>query len=691
MLHKSYYESPKEINNNIFDKIICNKEVNLENILENENYIKDLRTNPNNPLKVIFTTDNIKIMVRYCIKSAQNNNNSKIRDNLCEILCSHYALFFKKSIYNIKLSNKLINRYNNMTKIEKNSIKEAKNENDEKEGNYLEIIPFKKVKFNNKIIFISNENIIENKDSIVKLFKDQNSYEIRNANINKRDICEFDKEEINIINEILDEIFDISNFSNYEKKKDKENSNLFYFQKLVNFLLCFESDTIINYLIKDTNFQIIKFLMNNLNRAEIFNILENILNILSGNEEPNNNIIIINFKFQKYAQIIKDLVNMIIEECKNNKFDKIVFICKLIINTVVNNSANQLIELFIENDILIQRIKKLIKEVVSKNSFKHDCDKENVIVNILQVLCQLNNVITTSFNESNFYKDNKKDIDIPQINDNNINKKSISYKNVFKAFENKPNLYLSNINDIFVLISEDIIELYKINVNNNGKDNQEISLDNLIKWEFILSCLKLYIYSYYAIKDFNNTISNSYFSSGQNLMKIAIQYYLKFPQNDSYLNIFLEIIQLICCEKCPEFLISPFLKTSEEKTQKQNEFIFQLKNSLEKFIKNKQYDSIDHIVKILKTFYTSSNNAILNFFNNSNLDKDYKNNFIICVKSKIEKHLNEEYEYSNSEIFNSDDDDENTFDGNDKECFRESELLLILIEQFITKCNNIVK
>ena len=174
-------------------------------------------------------------------------------------------------------------------------------------------------------------------------------------------------------------------------------------------------------------------------------------------------------------------------------------------------------------------------------------------------------------------------------------------------------------------------------------------------------------------------------------MKIAIQYYLKFPQNDSYLNIFLEIIQLICCEKCPEFLISPFLKTSEEKTQKQNEFIFQLKNSLEKFIKNKQYDSIDHIVKILKTFYTSSNNAILNFFNNSNLDKDYKNNFIICVKSKIEKHLNEEYEYSNSEIFNSDDDDENTFDGNDKECFRESELLLILIEQFITKCNNIVK
>jgi hypothetical protein len=67
MNHNSFYESPKEFNLNCFGKILFNKEINLENILENENYIKVLRTNPNNPLKVIFTTDNIKIMIRYCI------------------------------------------------------------------------------------------------------------------------------------------------------------------------------------------------------------------------------------------------------------------------------------------------------------------------------------------------------------------------------------------------------------------------------------------------------------------------------------------------------------------------------------------------------------------------------------------------------------------------------------------------
>ena len=688
MHHKSSDEPSKEFNSNFFIKIFSNKEVILDNILENENYINDLRINPNNPLKGIFTTDNIKILIRYCTKFDQNSykkseNKSKIICNLCKLLCSPCVLLFKKSIHNIKHSNNLFYKYKN---IQKNNTKK-KEEYSENESIYVI-----KIKFNNFIFnsfFCLNENISENKGSIVKLNKNQNSYDIKN--IKKRDIYQYDKEEMNIINEILGEIFDISNFANYEK----ENSNLFYLQKIVNFLLYFESDIIINYLFKDTSSHIFKFLLHNLNRVEILNILENILNVLSDNEEPNNTNNNINFKFPKYAQIIQDLVKILVEDCQNNKFDKVDYICKLIINTVINNSENQLIELFIENDILIQKIKKLITEIVNKNSIKYICDKEKVLANILQVLCQLNNVIVSSFNESNFYKDNKKDIDIPQINDYKINKfeykylskKSISYNNIFRAFEENSNLYLSNINDIFDLISKDIIESYKINMNNNGKDNQKISINDLIKWKYILSCLKLYISSYYAIKDFNNDISNTYFSSGQDLLEIAIQYYLKFPQDNSYLNIFLEIIQLICCEKCPEFLIKPFLKISEDKKQKQNEFILLLKNSLENYLKKKQYDSIDYIVKILKSFYTSSNNTLLNIFNNSDLDNTYKNFFIKYVKSKLERQLNEEYEYSMPEIFNSDDDDENTFDGNDREC----ESFLNSIEKFIRKCNNIVK
>ena len=55
--------------------------------------------------------------------------------------------------------------------------------------------------------------------------------------------------------------------------------------------------------------------------------------------------------------------------------------------------------------------------------------------------------------------------------------------------------------------------------------------------------------------------------------------------------------------------------------------------------------------------------------------------------SKLERNLNEEYEYSDSEIFNIEDDEEDTYDGNDTEYFREYESFHTLIENFITKCS----
>ena len=694
MYPKNFDKSSKRINFGSSITILYNNEVNLENILENENYLNDLRTNPNSPLKTFFTTNNIKILIRCCINFDQNDNrepkiSKKIMYNLCQVLCSPCVLFFKKSINNIKHSNNLFNRYKELEKLEQNNTGEKEKEeeeNVENEYNNLEFI-LKKIKYNN-IIFSSflclNKKISKNKDSIVKLNKMQNSYEIER--LNKRDTCEYDEEEINIINEIFDAIFDSSNIKNYEKEK----SCLICFQKLVNFLLFFESDTIINYLIKDTSSEIINFLLNNLNRVEILNILENILNVLSDNakkkEKVNNNIYHL-----AYIKIIQNLVNILIKDNQNNEFDKVDYICELIINTVINNSEKQLIELFIINKSLMEKIKNLVNDIDNKNSINQICiDRERSLASILNVLCHLNNVIITSFNESKFYKDNKKDIDLTHIICNEINifeykfssNKIISYENIFKAYEDNSDSYLSNLYDIFILISEDIKELYKLNMNNKNKDNQKIGLNNLIKWKFILSFLQIYIYSSYAIKEFK--FNKVQLSPEQNLLEISIQYYLNFPQNNLYLNIFLEIIQLICCEKCPEFLIIPFLKRSGEKEQ--NEFILQLKNSLKIYLEKKRSDLISAIFEILKAFYTSSNKTILNFFNNkSDLDKTYKNIFIKHVLSKLDRHLNGEYEYSNSEIFNSDDDEEDTFDGNDSEYFIENESFHNLIENFIKK------
>jgi len=692
MNYKSFDESSKEINFGSFIKILHNKEVDLENILENENYLNDLRTNPNNPLKTIFTTGNIKILIQYCIKFGQNSNKevkfqNKIIYNLCQVLCSPCVLLFKESIHNIKYSNNLFSRYKDMAKVGQNNTKEKDEEYIENEFNNLEFILFKKIKFFNNIIFSSffylNENISKNKnkDSIVKLNKVQNLYEIER--INKRDIYEYDKEEINIINEILGSIFDSSNIKNYEEEK----SCLLFFKKIVNFLLYFESETIINYLIKDTRAGIIEFFLNNINRAEILNILENILNVLSDNADKE--AVYNNIYYLSYIKIIQNLVNILIKDNQNNEFDKVDYICELIINTVINNSEKQLIELFIIKNSLMPKINNLISDIINQNSIKRIYDRERTLVSILKILCQLNNVIISSLNESKFYKDNKKDIYITHIIYNEINifeykfssKKIISYENIYKAYEDNSDSYLSNLYDIFILISEDIKEHYKLNLNNKNKDNQKIGLNNLIKWKFIVSCLKIYIYSFYAIKGFK--FNKAQYSSEQVLMEIAIQYYLNFPQNNLYLNTFLELIKLICCEKCPEFLINPFLNKEKE----QNEFILHLKKRLEKYLENKRSDLISAIFEILKTFYTSSNKTILKFFNYSHLDKAYKNIFIKYVLSKLERNLNEEYEYSDSEIFNSEDDEEDTYDGNDSEYFREYESFHKLIENFIRKCS----
>ena len=692
MYSKSFDESSKKVNFGSFIKILYNNEVDLKNILENDNYLNDLRINPNNPIKTLFTTDNIKTLIQYCINFDQKRNkepkiNNKIIYNLSQVICSPCALLFKKSIHNIKHSNRLFKRYKVITKIEQNNTEEKEEKYVENEFKNLEIILYKKIKFNNNIIFSSffclNENISKNKNNIVKLNKVQNSHEIQP--INKRDIYEYDEEDINIINEILGFIFDSSNIKNYEK----ENSCLLFFQKIVNFLLYFESDTIINYLIKDTSSETIKFLLDNLIRAEILNILENILNVLSDNadkEKANNN----NIYHLTYIKIIQNLVNILVKDSLNNEFDKVDYICDLIINTVINNSEKQLTELFIINNSLMEEIKNLINNLVNHNNIKQICaDRERALVSILKVICQLNNVIITSFNESKFYKDNKKDIYITHIIYNEINifeykfssKKIISYENIYKAYEDNSDSYLLNLYDIFILISEDIKEHYKLNMNNKNKDNQKIGLFNLIKWKFIVSCLKIYIYSFYAIKGFK--FNKAQYYPEQVLMKIAIQYYLNFPQNNLYLNIFLELIQLICCEKCPKFLINPFLNKRKE----QNEFILQLKNRLEKYLENKRFDLISAIFEILKVFYTSSNQTILNFFNDSDIDKAYKNIFIKYVLSKLERNLNEEYEYSDSEIFNIEDDEEDTYDGNDTEYFREYESFHTLIESFITKCS----
>jgi hypothetical protein len=203
---------------------------------------------------------------------------------------------------------------------------------------------------------------------------------------------------------------------------------------------------------------------------------------------------------------------------------------------------------------------------------------------------------------------------------------------------------------------------------------------NLYKWKFILSIVRVFVYSFNAI----GKLKKDRYFYDKELFIISIELYFKYSQNNIYQNIFLEIIKLICLEECPDYLIEPFLIINNK--EKQNEFIFNLLKNI-KINKDKKYNLTNGIdIEILSLFYFSNNKAILNHFNNSYLDNRYKNIFIKdSIKNKFDRQLNEDYEYSNNEIFDIEKDNDDTFDGDDCEINKEFLSFKTIISNFLDK------
>ena len=215
---------------------------------------------------------------------------------------------------------------------------------------------------------------------------------------------------------------------------------------------------------------------------------------------------------------------------------------------------------------------------------------------------------------------------------------------------------------------------------NNNKHIKKFGLHNLYEWKFILSTIKVYL-NYYTVTD---KMKNAKYFDDKELLLLSIDLYFKYPQNNIYQNIFHEIIKLICLEECPYYLIEPFLIIDNE--QKQNKFIFNLLKNI-KINKDKKYNSTIGIdLEILKLFYSSNNKAILNHFKESDLDNKYKSIFIKdSIKYRLDKQLNEDYEYTNDEIFDIEKDKDDTFDGNDCEINKEFLCFKNIISNFLDK------
>lgn len=668
----------------INDKFYKN-ELNIEDFLQNDNCINDLLRNDKSRFKKLLTSENIKKLINYCLNpNFLTNQNSQKELRLAyyssNILCSKRILLFEKSIQNIKESNNLENNINN-NKNNNNDLVDINNKgtyslededeetltkpninnspNKEESIDIIEMYDLNEYKGENE-----NEYEKDLEEKYINLLKDDSIPTERQIEEDKKKIfSEYENCDLSIINGILNEIFKVLNIENYCENQ----TYIGYFQKIVNYLLFYESDVTINFLFNDSN--IFRNLYHHLSSFSIQCILENILNILSDNEKYMNN----------FFKIINDLLE---ELNKDDKFEKAESICQIIIDTLINNTEKQLIILIFENDDMLKNIKNLINKIINiKNNDK-------ILINLLEILCSLNEVIISSIDDWESYGFNNEDKDIFVNDYKKINafecqykcKKKISNKNILSKFIQNPELYISIINEIYNTIKNNIKQ-NNININNNKK----FGLKHLNEWEFILSSLKIYIFSFYILgKDKIEYFKFKQYLSDKELFQVSIQFFFQFVQNNLYQNIFINIIKLISIEKCPDYLTVEMFQLNN------NENLIDLIIENLKIGKNdkKKYLLIAPNVEILKIVFSSINPVILESFKKSKYYNIYKELYIDSLEPIIERTLNEDYSSSFSQIFSPNNNNNETYDGNDTE--RKLNIIkpiFINIQKFLDKCN----
>jgi len=672
------FEKPfKEIPFYTITEKLRKNELSIEDILSSNECIEDLKYNPNSKYKKILTTKNIIKLISLCIYPSDPNiiityNTLRYPYYSCELLCSPSILQFSKSTQSILKANDRQNKIR-----EKEEYKEEENdlnfnEKDNNENNIQEDIfsqeeQKQEERNENKFEdFFADSKGIDNEQFMNFNKRQETESEIQNETMINNKKTHFEEKEYVIIKEIMKEIFGF-----LKQKINLDETCVGYFQKLVNYLLINEPKITTDYLFNENHFIVRKFYYH-MNNASIENIFENILNYISDQENKEDNLD--NSKFNLIIMELLDEIGCIInKEYDNNDNinyindkNKIEFISELIINTLINNTEKHLIKLiFSSSGNFMKKIIFLIEKSANLEYKKEKNNKKSLIINILEIAQEINIIIMNSKNLiiKNDYKDDviffsdfyKK---IKTFENQYFCKKSINIENIYKSFEKNKDLYISSIKKIYELIKNDIIK--NTNLNNDNKKEKGIALMLLSEWKFILSGLKIFIFQFYAFEDFKSEFDNNNKDFyDEKLFDLSSKLFFISGENNLYQNIFVDIIKLLNFELVPNYFIKYFCK-------KHKSFIKKIKEINEKKEENTNI-LLGPYIQILLLFYTSRNPYLNQYYNdekNKN-EKEIKDKFIYLIKPKFERKFDENYEYTEDEIFSNNNDSIDTFDGND--------------------------
>ena len=547
-----------QVINSYIEKMNKN-ELTLEELLDEDDLVQDVKSNPNTHFIPFFSNEVIRKLIDYSTKMPSEDEfkkGHKYPFNATEILCSSNKDILDRFLNEIKISE------DDDSESEEDDDDKDEEENKENKNNTISMIET----IQNKIEEIQKEQKEEKKEELkneeelkkeevnkeeekkeqLKKEEEENKEELKNEEelkkeeeVNKEESEDSSKEpKFRIIYDNLDYFFQ---FLNTESSED--NYVLIgYFTKIFNHLIQSKGQIIISYIF-NSHPEYLTGLINHLNRRGIGDCIKNILLF---NEEIKD---LEKLKISFCEKIIKELNN-------SNKEDKYIWITDTLINTFENKDF---FNLFMSNQNLLKQLFQILYNNLNNN---------NNSKSLLSLLIKINENILSNFDElvtTNLIQENPMDI-FSNLYGNVMEEEKINNE---ERLENQKN----NINFLFNALKEcNLNFLDDLNIFNDNdllettyqKTQKKLGLKKLCQVEYFRTIIDILI---------NANSKNLFKNDIEEIIKLANEKKVFWTLNDIFFNYefnniyqiyYIQIITSILNKFSPESLINYFFSDSSD-------------------------------------------------------------------------------------------------------------------------------
>lgn len=527
-------------------------ELTIEEILNEETIIQDIKTNQESKFINYFTNDKIRKLIDYSTKlpsSDEHNIGHKYPFNAMEILCSENTSFQNKLMSETQLN------------VNNNDAK-----NIEKKGFIFQLYSA-----------ISKASKEENNEENGESESDEEDEDEEEINENKN-IVNQDNGSGNckIIYENIDYLLGFLKESN----ETKENYVLVgYFYKILNNLINFHSNKIVQYIFdypKKDEYDLLDLFVTNMNRKSMCEIIKKLL-LFKEDFTPDTNL------SEKKMILLEKIFKELNSTNDKNKYE---CMCESLSMIFANKSF---FNDFIKKNNLIGMLYDILM-----NSLQNKAK----LVSLLKLLTKLNDNIFQHF-ETRVTPINKDNNDLMFILDGNsqYNNSPIPEDNNTEVFKN------------FLLIYFDVLEKNKFEFlvdfgncaeEENGEfmstyleSQKKIGIKKIAQSEYILSILDILVNCYAGGDHQEKIVQIITLANSQNIFWNLHNLLFLFPHSNIYQIYYKQIMEIILNENSPNCLI---------------EFCFIEKNEN----KNLVNIYIDHVLNDMKFVFKLTNTSTFN-------------------------------------------------------------------------------